>query len=194
MLLMVTGLLLFLGIHFIPTFVPLRTWLIDQFGEMAYKGLFSLVSLLGLALIVYGFSGRGGFQVWSPPAFMRHVTFLLMLPVFVLLAAAYIPSHIRTYVGHPMLAAVSLWALAHLLVNGDLAGIVLFGCFLAWSLSDWVSASRRNARGPMGGALGGLRGDVLATAIGLAFYVFMLVWGHEHLIGLPLIGSTLLPS
>jgi uncharacterized membrane protein len=194
MLFLVIGLLLFLGVHFIPSFVPLRAWLVGQCGEMVYKGLFSLISLLGLVLIVYGFSERDGPQVWSPPAFMRHVTFLLMLPVFVLLAAAYIPSHIRTYVGHPMLAAVSLWALAHLPANGDLAGIVLFGSFLAWSLSDWRSASERNARGPLAGAAGGLRGDVIATAIGLSFYVFMIVWGHEHLIGLPLIGSTLLPS
>ena len=118
---------------------------------------------------------------------MKHIVFLLMLPVFVLLAAAYIPSNIRRIAKHPMLLAIKIWAFAHLLVNGDLAGILLFGSFLAYGIYDRISVKQRGALGPLGARTGGVSGDIAAFAIGLAAYTFMLVAGHYWFIGIPLI-------
>jgi uncharacterized membrane protein len=118
---------------------------------------------------------------------MKHIVFLLMLPVFVLLAAAYIPSNIRRIAQHPMLLAIKLWAFAHLLVNGDLAGMLLFGSFLAYGIYDRISVTRREALGPLGTRSGGVGGDIAAVAIGLAAYAIMLVAGHYWFIGIPLI-------
>ena len=194
MTLLIAGLVLFLGIHLVPTAAALRDGWRARLGEGGYKGLFAVASFLGLGLIIYGFSQRAYVPVWTPPDFMRHVVFLLMLPVFVLLAAAFIPSRIRTMVKHPMLLAVMLWAFAHLLVNGDLAGILLFGGFLAYGVYDRISVNQRHALGPLGARVGGLGGDVAAVLIGLAFYAFMVVWGHPHLIGIPLLHSVAIPS
>ena len=192
MLTLVVGLLVFIIVHLAPTAPDVRRSLVERFGEPAYKLAFSLVSALGLALIVYGFAklhatpGKNP-ELWTPPHAMRHVTMLLMLIAFVLLAAAYIPSRIRTAVQHPMLAAVKLWAFAHLLVNGDLASIVLFGSFLAWAIYDRISVKRRAALGPLGARTGGLAGDVAAVAVGVGLYLIMLLWGHARLIGVPLV-------
>ena len=194
MIYLIAGLVLFLGIHLVPTVTAMRTSWQGSLGEAGYKGLFAAASFLGLLLIIYGFSQRPYIPIWTPPDFMRHITFLLMLPVFILLAASQIPSRIRTLAKHPMLLAVKLWAFAHLLVNGDLAGIVLFGSFLAYGVYDRISVKRRGALGPLDGRTGGLAGDVAAVAIGLAFYVFMLVWGHQYLIGIPLLRGAPSPA
>lgn len=192
MLLLIAGLLLFLLVHLVPTQPELRTSLAARFGDRGYKGLFSLVSLAGLVLIVIGFHklqlapGKNP-QIWSPPSWSRHVAFALMLPAFVLLAAAYVPSRIRTAVKHPMLAAVKIWALAHLFANGDLASLLLFGGFLAYAVYDRISVRSRAAPGPLGTAPGGLPGDVAAIAVGVALWAFMLLWGHAYLIGVPLL-------
>lgn len=192
MLLMVIGLIVFFLIHLVPTVPDVRRSLVERMGEGAYKGLFSVVSAIGLALIIYGYAklyhtpGKNP-ELWMPPHAMRHVAMLLMLFAFVLLAAAYIPSRIRTAVRHPMLVAVKLWAFAHLLVNGDLASVVLFGSFLMWAVFDRISVKHRAALGPLGARAGGLGGDVAAVAVGIALYVFMLLWGHARLIGVPLV-------
>ncbi len=192
MMLLVIGLVLFLGIHLLPTQSEMRNGLVARFGESAYKGLFAAVSLLGFALIVIGYHklqlapGKNP-QLWSPPDWTRHVAFLLMLPVFILLIAAYVPSRIRDATKHPMLLAIKLWALAHLLVNGDLGSLLLFGGFLAYAAYDRVSVRKRGARGPLGDARPGKYNDFLVVMAGLAFYAFMLVWGHELLIGVPLL-------
>lgn len=194
MLLLVLGLILFLGAHLVPTLRGYRDGLLKQLGENGYKGLFSLVSLLGLVLIIWGFAHRDYVPIWSPPGFMKHITFLLMLPVFILLAAAYIPSNIHTLAKHPMLLAIKLWAFAHLLVNGDLAGILLFGSFLAYAVVDRISVKRRAALGPLGTRQGGIGGDIAAVVIGLAVYAFMLLYGHQWLIGIPLLSSVAIAS
>ncbi len=193
MLLLGLGLALFFAVHLLPTQPALHAGLKERFGENAYKGLFSVVSLAGLVLIVYGYEklqlhpGKNP-MVWSPPSWTKHIAFLLMIPASIFLAAAYVPSRIRTTLKHPMLVAIKTWALAHLLVNGDLAGMVLFTSFLLFAVYDRISLkSRTDGLGPLGSKRGGLSGDITAVVIGLAFYAFMMVWGHQHLIGKALI-------
>ena len=112
---------------------------------------------------------------------------LLMVPALILLVAAYVPSRIRSATGHPMLIAIMLWALGHLLANGELASLLLFGSFLAYAVYDWISVGQRHARGPLGEAKGGLPGDVAAVASGLMLYALLLFWGHQKLTGVPLL-------
>lgn len=194
MLLLVVGLVVFFVVHLIPTAPDVRRTFVERFGETPYKLAFSIASLVGFVLIVMGYHklqlmpGKNP-QLWNPPLAMRHVAMLLMLLSFVLLAAAYIPSRIRTAVRHPMLAAVKLWALAHLLVNGDLGSIVLFGSFLAWAVFDRISVKSRASYGPLGTATGGLGGDVAAIVVGLGLYGAMVAWGHAALIGVPLVSA-----
>jgi uncharacterized membrane protein len=192
MLLLVVGLLIFFLIHLVPTSPELRRGLVERFGEGTFKIVFSVVSLVGFALIVYGYGklhltpGKNP-VLFTPPHGLRHLTMLLMWPAFILLVAAYIPSRIRTMAKHPMLVAVKLWALAHLLVRGDLASLVLFGSFLAWAVYDRISVKKRLAMGPLGGREGGLGGDIAVVVVGTALYVGMLLWGHPRLIGVPLV-------
>jgi uncharacterized membrane protein len=192
MTLLVVGLVIFLGVHLVPTQAEVRGGLAARFGEGTYKAVFSVLSLIGLVLIVLGYHklqlmpGKNP-QLWSPPVWTRHLAFVLMLPSFVLLVAAYVPSRIRTAVKHPMLAAVKIWALAHLLANGDLGSLVLFGSFLAWAVYDRISVKERAAPGPLGERRGGLGGDLVALALGTALWAFMLYYGHTLLIGVPLL-------
>ncbi len=188
MMLLVLGIVVFIGIHLLPTQPDLRSGLITRFGEGAYKVAFALLSFAGLALIVVGYHklqlmpGKNP-QLWVPPAGMRHLAAALMLPALILLAAAYIPSRIRTAVKHPMLAAVKIWALAHLLANGDLGGMVLFASFLAWAVVDRISVKKRGAMGPLGAAKGGLGGDLAAILVGTVLYVVLILGGHYWLFG-----------
>ena len=163
---------------------------VQKLGATGYSLAFSAASLLGFILIVSGYgtlqtAGSGNPEVWSPPVWTRHLTLLLMIPALILLAAAYIPSRIRDAVGHPMLAAIKIWALAHLIANGDLASIILFGSFLVFVVVDRISVKRRESRGPLGERSGGLTGDVSAIAIGLAAYLLIAFYAHDWLIGVP---------
>ena len=192
MWMLVGGLALFFGAHLIPTLPALRTRVVGVIGSRPYSGLFALLSLAALVLIVFGYGqmqglGRGNPQLWVPPSWTKHVTMLLMVPAVVLLVAAYVPSRIRTAVRHPMLMAVMLWALGHLLSNGDLASVLLFGTFLAYAVYDMISASQRAALGPLGTAQGGAVQDLAAIAGGLALYALLLFWGHQKLTGVPLL-------
>lgn len=191
MLPLIIGLALFLGIHLLPTSPQTRTGLVERFGETSYKLAFSVVSLAGLILIVLGYHklqvmpGKNP-VLWDPPAAMRHATYLLMLAAMFLLVAAYIPSKLRDLVKHPMLGAIKFWAFAHLLVNGDMGSIVLFGSFLIWAIYDRVSLkSREGGRGPLGDKRGTLAGDAAVVVIGAALYLGMVYWGHLALIGVP---------
>jgi uncharacterized membrane protein len=121
---------------------------------------------------------------------MRHVTFLLMVPAMIFLVAAYVPSRVRTTLKHPMLVAVKLWALAHLLVNGDLASLLLFGSFLAYAVYDRISVKQRGAMGPLGASTGSAVNDGFVVAAGLGLYALMMFWGHSALIGVPLAGAV----
>lgn len=188
MLLLILGLLIFFAIHLLPLNAELRTGLIGRFGEPAYKVIFSLLSLIGSVLIVIGY---GKLQVlpsknpelWIPPTWTRYLAPLLMVPAMILLAAAYIPSSIRTATKHPMLAAIKLWAVAHLLANGDAGSVLLFGSFLAYAIVDRISMKQRHALGPLGDRKGARSGDVLAVIVGLAAYAALLLFAHQWLIG-----------
>lgn len=198
MLKLLVGLVVFHGIHLVPTLAGLRGSLVERIGRGGYLGLFSALSLVGLVLIVLGYGearvlGRANPQIWSPPAWTRHVAYLLMLPAMVLLVAAYVPSRIRDLAKHPMLASIKLWALAHLLLRGDLASLLLFGSFLAYAVYDRISVTRRAVRGPLGDQRGGARGDVVVLAVGLLAYALMIVIGHSALIGVPLLRVSFAP-
>jgi uncharacterized membrane protein len=185
MTLLLIGLVLFLGIHSVSILAP--AWRDAQVvgrGEATWKGLYSLASGIGLGLLIYGYglARQAPVVIYTPPAAMRHVALLLMLPVFPLLLAAYLPGRIKTAAKHPMLVAVKLWALAHLLSNGNLADVVLFGGFLAWAVADRISLKRRPVR-PIPGAPPSPINDVLAIAGGLALYAVILFGAHRWLIG-----------
>jgi uncharacterized membrane protein len=186
------GLALFMLLHLTPTVPSVRTSLRARLGSSGYTATFALLSLVGLALIVIGYGeartlGRANPQLWVPPQWTKHIALTLMLPAMILLVAAYVPSRIRTLTKHPMLAAVKLWALAHLLVRGDLASVLLFGSFLAYGIYDRISVERRAALGPLGTRTGTMNGDLIVLALGLAAYAFMLLWGHGALIGVKLL-------
>jgi uncharacterized membrane protein len=190
MLVLVIGLVVFLGVHLLPTAPELRNGLVARLGERNFKMAFALVSLVGFALIVVGFGKVQEMPsknpvLWNPPLWTRHVAFTLMPIAFVLLAAAYIPSHIKHWVKHPMLTAVKIWAFVHLLANGELASIILFASFLAFAVYDRISLKTRRA--PIAPAPSGYAGDALAAVIGLGAFVAMLLWGHARLVGVPLL-------
>lgn len=192
MLLLVLGILIFVGSHLLPTRPEVRSGLAKRFGENAYKAAFSLVALVGLALIVLGYQkvhltpGKNPL-LWAPPVWTRHITFALMLPVFPLLVAAYVPGRITAAVRHPMITAVKFWALAHLLVRGDLASILLFGGLLAWAVVDRISLKRREAAGLVAVKSGPLRNDAVAIGLGLLLFWVFVKWGHPALIGVRIV-------
>ena len=184
MLLLLLGLALFIGVHLFTTFRQARAAAIGQLGEGAYKGLYSLISVAGLILIFIGFGsyrGAGYIQVWNPPSGLRPVALVLLWFAFVALTATYSPaSRIKTILRHPMLVAVKAWALSHLLVNGDLGSIALFGSLLAWAVYDRISVKRRGDTGAA--PVGWSRNDLLVVGIGTAAY-FAMIWLHDSVIG-----------
>lgn len=185
MTLLIVGLVLFLGIHSVSIVAPAwRDAQLAQRGEAAWKGLYSAVAAIGLGLIVYGYSVARQTPVvlYTPPAALRHVALLLLLPVFVLLFAAYLPGRIKTITKHPMLLATKLWALAHLLANGSVADVLLFGGFLAWAVADRVSLKRRPVRA-LPTAPPGPMNDAIALVGGLVVYAGITLWLHRWLIG-----------
>lgn len=186
---LVLGLLLFLGVHSLSIVAPGgRDRLVHRLGENAFKGLYSLASLVGLGLIVwgYGLAREAPVLLYALPAGLRHLAALLMLPVFVLLLAAYLPGRIQAAAKHPMLLAVKLWALAHLLAQsvtgGTLADVLLFGGFLVWAVADRVSLKRRPVRPVPALPASGLN-DAIAVVGGLALYALTAFWAHAWLLG-----------
>jgi uncharacterized membrane protein len=181
---LVAGLIVFLGVHSVSIFAPgLRDRVRNRLGEGPWKGLYSLISLLGFVLIIWGFglARRSPVVLYTAPGWLRHGTFLFMLPVFPLLIAAYMPGRIKTALKHPMLAAVKFWAFGHLLANGMLADVLLFGGFLAWAVVDRISLKRRPQTLPM--APPGRFNDLIAIVGGLVLYVIFIGWAHRWLIG-----------
>jgi uncharacterized membrane protein len=192
MALLIAGLALFIVVHLVPTRPSLRAGLVGTLGPGIYRGLFALVSIAGLVLIVLGYGhmqglGRGNPQLWVPPVWIKHVVFPLMIPAIILLVAAYVPSRIRSAVVHPMLTALMIWAFAHLLANGDLASVLLFGSFLGFAVYDRISVIGRLSPGPLGNAKGGALHDIVVIAVGLALYALLLFWGHAKLTGVALL-------
>ncbi len=190
---LVIGLVLFLGGHAFTMHRVARARLIARIGEGPYKGLYSLVSLLGLVLIIRGYGvyrSAGLIPVWYPPAFLRHITFLLVLIAFILIAATYPPSHIKRWVRHPMITGVILWSLGHLLVRGDLGSILMFGGFLLWGILARVSMGARASGKAQGAAAppeARWQTDIAVVALGIVAYIAFVIWGHPWLIGVPLV-------
>lgn len=187
MTVLVIGLALFLGVHSVRLFADdWRSARVAAMGEGAWKGLYSLVSLAGLALIVwgYGMTRTAPVDLWHPPVWTRHAASLLTLLSFILITAAYVPrSRIRALVGHPMVAGVKLWAFAHLLSNGRLGDVVLFGAFLAWAVADFASLRRRDRASGTRRGTGALANDLTSVVAGtVAWFVFAL-YLHVPLIG-----------
>ncbi len=187
MTMLLLGLVVFLGAHSVRIVAePWRQRRIAQMGPGAWKGLYSLVSLVGLSLVVwgYGLARAVPVELWSPPVWTRHLSSLLTLAAFVLVAAAYVPrNRIRAAVGHPMLAGVKLWALAHLLSNGRLADVVLFGAFLAWALFDFRAARARDRARGVVPVVGSVSGDLATLVLGVGAALVFALWLHAPLIG-----------
>ena len=193
MLVLVVGLVIFLGVHSVSIVAPgWRTATVARLGERPWKGLYSLASAVGLALIIvgYGMARKDPVVLYTPPAALRHLALLVMLPVFPLLFAAYLPGRIRAAAKHPFLLAVKLWALAHLLANGMLADVLLFGAFLAWAVADRISVKRRPAAQTheVPAAPPSAANDAIALVGGLVVYAVFIVWAHRWIIGVSPLG------
>jgi uncharacterized membrane protein len=192
LLVMIAGLVLFLGVHTLTTRRELRASLIASVGEGGYKIGYALVSLLGLVLIVWGFAdyrATGWIEIWHPPRLLKHIAVALMLPAVILVVAAYIRGRLYTALKHPMLAGVKLWAAAHLLANGDLGGIILFGSFLAWAVFDRISLKRRADAGSPPIPVGGPVNDLIAVAVGIVAYLALAFAFHPVVIGVAVVGA-----
>ena len=187
------GLVLFLGVHAFTMRREARAGLIARLGAGPYRGLYSLVSVVGFVLIVWGYGlyrGDGMNPVWYPPFWTRHITFALMLLVFILLGASHAPTHIRRFVPHPMITAVILWSAGHLLVRGDLGSIVMFGAFLLWGVVGLYAMLHRapaDAQGPAPVRAARWQADIGVVVLGALIYLAFLFWLHPLLIGVPLV-------
>ncbi|MCO5118193.1 MAG: NnrU family protein [Burkholderiaceae bacterium] len=184
---LILGLVLFFGPHSVRIFADdWRSAMIGRIGVPAWKGIYTLVSIIGLVLIVhgYGIARADPTLLWTPPAWGRHATALLSLVAFVLVAAAYVPgTHIRERLGHPMLAGVKAWALGHLLSNGTLADLILFGVFLVWAIAHFAVSRRRDrTEGRVRPAAGWSR-DAIAIVAGIVATGVFAMWLHVPLIG-----------
>jgi len=192
MAVLLLGLVLFLGVH--STRIVAEGWrtrAMVQMGQGPWKGVYSLVAIAGLALIVwgYGLARQSPVQLWNPPRGMNHLAALLMLPAFVLLAAAYVPRNaIKARLHHPMVLGVKTWALAHLLSNGTLADMLLFGAFLVWAVFSFRAARGRDRAANVQYAAGTAAGTVGAVAAGLVLYAVFALWAHRWLIGVAPLG------
>jgi uncharacterized membrane protein len=191
LLVLILGLILFLGVHTFTTQRKLRAQLIAATGEGGYKIGYTLASFAGLALIIWGFAlyrATGWINVWNPPTALKHITVALMLPAVILVIASYIRGRIYTTLKHPMLTGIKLWAAAHLLANGDLGSIVLFGSFLAWAVYDRISLKSRSDAGAPPIPVGGPGNDLIAIAVGLVAYLALAFAFHPVVIGVPVVG------
>lgn len=188
---LILGLLLFLGAHSVSIVAPAwRDAMAARLGEWTWKILYSVIAVAGFVLTIRGYAASRLEPVvlWVPPAGMRHVAAVLMLPMFVLLLAAYLPGRIKSATKHPMLVATKLWAVSHLLANGMLADVVLFGAFLAWAVADRISLNRRPAR-PIPGAPASQLNDAIAVIGGLGLYGLFAMALHARWIGVAPFGG-----
>jgi uncharacterized membrane protein len=187
MAILILGLLIFLGVHSVRIVAdPWRTQMRARMGEQAWKGVYSLVSLAGFVLLIWGFSQarQAPVVLWVPPVGMRHLAGLLTLVAFIFLAASHVPGNgIKAKVHHPMLIGVKIWAFAHLLANGNLADVVLFGSFLVWAIIDFKSARQRDRAAGTVYPPGTARGTAIAVVAGVAGWALFAFWLHGLLIG-----------
>jgi len=186
MSILVAGLVVLLGIHLLPSFSSVRDGLVESWGEKKYKGIYSLVSAVGLGLIIWGFATREIVEVFTPPAWGRPLAHALMPISFILLAAPDMkPNNIKRIVKHPMLWGVTLWAAVHLANNGDMASLLLFGGFLVFAIIDLFTATARGKVPTFGKQP--ITRDLTVVAVGLVGYGVFMMWLHEWLIGVPVV-------
>jgi uncharacterized membrane protein len=187
---LVLGLIVFFVPHVFVTRRDARARLIARIGETPYKIAFSVISAIGIALIVYGFARYRATEwvnLWYPPAWTRHLALQLNWLAAVCIAAAYIPGNIKRVLKHPMLVGVKLWAFAHLISNGDLGSVILFGSFLAWAVYDRITLKRRSDPGGPALAQGGWPSDIVAIVVGTVAYIALVLLFHPIVIGVPVI-------
>lgn len=186
MVMLVVGLLLFLGAHSIRVFADgWRTATIARVGEKRWKAIYSVVSIVSLVVLVWGYvRTRNQIPLWDPPDFMRYVTVVLMLPVFVIFVAARVPRNaIKAKVHHPQVLSVALWGFAHLLSNGYLADVLLFGAFLAWAILSFGAARQRDRAAGTVYPSGTAKGTMICVVAGLVIYAVFMLGLHRWLFG-----------
>ena len=187
MAVLLLGLVLFLGVH--STRIVAEGWrtrTIARVGEMPWKGGYTVASIVGLVLLVwgYGLARQNPVVLWTPPRGMNHLSALLMVFSFVLLVAAYVPRNaIKARLHHPMVLGVKVWALAHLVANGTLADVLLFGAFLVWAVFSFRAARQRDRSGNVTYAAGTMAGTLTTVVVGLALFAVFVLWAHAWLIG-----------
>jgi uncharacterized membrane protein len=188
--LLVLGLVLFLGPHVFVSLRGVRSALLKRIGEWPYKGLFAVLTIVGLYLIGKGFAlyrDAGMIEVWDPPDWTRHITVALMWPSIIFVTAAYIPGDIKRVLKHPMLVGVKLWAVAHLISNGDLGSMIIFISVLAWAVYDRITLKRRSDPGGLPIPIGGRRNDIAAVIVGTILYFALALVFHPLVIGKPVL-------
>lgn len=187
MTILIIGLILFLGIHSVRIVAPVwRTQQMARMGENAWKGIYSLVSLAGFALIIWGYGAARAETgvLWVAPAWMRHVVALGTLIAFVLIVAAYVPrNHFKAAIGHPMVAGVKVWAFVHLLAAGRLHAVILFATFLAWAVLAFVSMRKRDRAAGVVYPAGTMRGTMITLVVGAVAWAVFALYLHGWLIG-----------
>jgi len=184
---LVLGLAVFIASHLMVTFRGARAAAIARLGKPVYHTIFGLLALVGVALIAWGYAdyrATGWMQLWSPPPFMRHVTVGLMLIAAIVLMAWLVPSHIRAWTKFPLILAVKIWAFAHLLVNGDLGSMIMFGSLLAWSIYARITAKRRTDV-LLPAAPKTWFNDLVVVVGGVGLFLAVGFWFHPHVIGVP---------
>ncbi len=191
---LVLGLVLFLGAHSVRIVAEgWRTQMLRRIGELPWKGLMALLSVAGFVLIVWGY-GQARLEtvaLWTPPRGMAHAASLLVLVAFILLVAAYVPGNsIKSRLRHPMVLSVKVWALAHLLSNGNLADVVLFGSFLVWAVLDFRAARQRDRAQMLRAAPGRLVPTLITVVVGIAAWAGFAFWAHARWIGVSPFGAV----
>jgi uncharacterized membrane protein len=192
---LVLGLVLFIGAHVFVTMRAQRKALIRKIGPGPYQGLFALIAIAGIVLMSWGYGtyrATDWIPVWDPPSWTRHVTVFLMWPATIAFVATYIPGDIKRVLKNPTLIAVKLWAVAHLISNGDLGSIILFGSLLAWAVYDRITLKYRTDPGGPNIPVGGRRNDIIAIVVGTIVYLLLGFLFHPLVIGVPVFGTPAL--
>jgi len=193
MMYLIAGLVLFLGVHSTRVFADdWRNQTLARIGEKPFKGVYSLLSLAGFVLLLWGYgqARQLGVMLWNPPTAMRHIAALLTLLAFVLWAASGVPrNQIKAKLHHPMVLSVKVWALAHLLANGSLADTVLFGSFLLWAVVLFAASRKRDRREQTVYPAGTASMTIVTVVAGLAFWAVFAFWLHRLLIGVSPLGA-----
>jgi len=185
MTLLIAAIVIFFGIHLVPTMGDLRGRLVGRLGESGYRAMFAVLSAASLILLIYAFAKAPSVTIWSPPSWTRWIAIILMWPAFIFLVAAYVPGKIKERLKHPFLVAIKTWALAHLIANGDLASMILFASFLAYAVYDRISLKTGRRPTSLVAVEGAPkpRNDTIAVVAGTALYLATLFWLHQAVIG-----------